>query len=73
MPYCNTYIMKQHEQETQEEKSYEFLYYIFGLVTGVFTGAILDVGMIWALVGGVLGLLSAALFLKVFVKGREEI
>lgn len=62
-----------HQHEQEEEKSYDFLYYIFGLVTGVFTGAILDVGMIWALVGGVLGLLSAGLFLKVLVKGREDI
>ena len=62
-----------HQHEQAEEKSYDFLYYIFGLVTGIFTGAILDVGMIWALVGGVLGLLSAGLFLKVLVKGREDI
>ncbi|WP_158990734.1 hypothetical protein [Mucilaginibacter sp. L196] len=59
-----------HQQE--EEKSYDFVYYLLGLVTGVFTGAILDVGMIWALVGGVLGLLSAGLFLNVLVKGRGE-
>jgi hypothetical protein len=56
----------------EEEKSYDFVYYLLGLVTGVFTGAILDVGMIWALVGGILGLLSAGLFLNVLVKGREE-
>jgi hypothetical protein len=59
-----------HQQE--EEKNYDFVYYLLGLVTGVFTGAILDVGMIWALVGGVLGLLSAGLFLNVLVKGRGE-
>lgn len=62
--------MAHHHQE--EEKNYDFLYYLIGLATGVFTGAILDVGMIWALVGGVLGLLSAGLFLKVLVKGRNE-
>jgi len=56
----------------EEEKNYDFVYYLLGLLTGVFTGAILDVGMIWALVGGVLGLLSAGLFLNVLVKGREE-
>jgi uncharacterized membrane protein len=67
--------MNQHEQqqENEEAKNFDFLYYIIGLATGVFTGAILDVGMIWALVGGVLGLLSTALFLKIFVKGRQEI
>ncbi|WP_183575447.1 hypothetical protein HDF18_16110 [Mucilaginibacter sp. X5P1] len=62
--------MAHHHKE--EEKSYDYLYYVLGLVTGVFTGAILDVGMIWALVGGVLGLLSAAFFLNVLVKGRED-
>ena len=67
--------MNQHEQqqENEEAKNFDFLYYIIGLATGVFTGAILDVGMIWALVGGVLGLLSTALFLKIFVKGRQEV
>ena len=59
-------------EHQEEEKNYDFVYYLLGLVTGVFTGAILDVGMIWALVGGVLGLLSAGLFLNVLVKGREE-
>ncbi len=62
-----------HQHEQEEEKSYDHLYYLLGLVTGIFTGAILDVCMIWALVGGVLGLLSAGLFLKVLVKGREDI
>jgi len=62
--------MAHHKEE--EEKSYDFIYYVLGLVTGVFTGAILDVGLIWALVGGVLGLLSAAFYLNVLVKGREE-
>ena len=59
-------------EHQEEEKNYDLVYYLLGLVTGVFTGAILDVGMIWALVGGVLGLLSAGLFLNVLVKGREE-
>jgi len=62
--------MAHHKEE--EEKSYDFIYYVLGLGTGVFTGAILDVGLIWALVGGVLGLLSAAFYLNVLVKGREE-
>jgi hypothetical protein len=63
--------MAHHKEE--EEKSYDFVYYLVGLVSGIFTGAILDVGMIWALVGGVLGLLTAGFFLHVLVKGREEI
>jgi uncharacterized membrane protein len=67
--------MNQHEQheEQEEAKNFDFLFYVIGLATGVFTGAILDVGLIWVLVGGVLGLLSTALFLQIFVKGREEV
>jgi hypothetical protein len=61
-----------HQHEQEEEKSYDYLYYVVGLITGLFTGAILNVGMEWALVGGVLGLLSAGLFLQILVKGRER-
>jgi hypothetical protein len=63
--------MKQHHDE--EQAKYDYIYYLVGLIAGVLTGAVLDVGMIWALVGGVLGLLTAALFLNVLVKGREDI
>lgn len=62
----------EHHKEKEEEKSYDFVYYIVGLASGIFTGAILDVGLIYALVGGVLGLLTAGLFLKIFVQGRGE-
>jgi hypothetical protein len=61
--------MKYHEEEA---KSYDYVYYLVGLVSGIFTGAILDIGLIWALVGGVLGLLTAGLFLSVLVRSREE-
>jgi hypothetical protein len=63
--------MKQYHDE--EQAKYDYIYYLVGLIAGVLTGAVLDVGMIWALVGGVLGLLTAALFLNVLVKGREDI
>jgi len=61
-----------HQHEQEEERSYDYLYYVVGLITGLFTGAVLNVGMEWALVGGVLGLLSAGLFLQILVKGRER-
>jgi hypothetical protein len=63
--------MKHHEEN--EQAKYDYIYYLVGLIAGVLTGAVLDVGMLWALVGGVLGLLTAALFLNVLVKGREDI
>ncbi|MBS7565620.1 hypothetical protein KHS38_14505 [Mucilaginibacter sp. Bleaf8] len=55
-----------------EDKSYDSYFYIIGLVAGLFTGAIVNQGFIYIPVGAVLGLLTAALFLKVLVKGRQE-
>jgi hypothetical protein len=60
--------MKHHE----EEKSYTYVYYLVALITGLFVGAIIDVGFVWIPVGGVLGLLSAAFFVNVLVKGRGD-
>ncbi len=54
--------MKHHE----EEKSYTYVYYLVALVTGLFIGAK------WIPIGGVLGLLSAAFYVNVLVKGRGE-
>lgn len=56
----------------KEDKSYDSYFYIIGLVAGLFTGAIVNQGFVYIPVGGVLGLLTAALFLKVLVKGRQE-
>jgi hypothetical protein len=61
--------MKHHEEE---EKSLDFVFYLVGLVSGLFVGAIIDVGFIWIPVGGVLGLLTAGFFVTVLVKGRGE-
>ena len=61
--------MKHH---TTEEKSYDYLYYVVALITGLFVGTIIEKGPIWILVSGVLGLLSAAFFLNVLVKGRGD-
>jgi hypothetical protein len=62
--------MEHHEEK---EKSYDFVYYLVGLVSGLFTGAVLDVGFKYVVLGGVLGLLTAALFLRVLVKNRGDI
>jgi hypothetical protein len=61
-----------HEEEKKEEINFNALYYLVGLLSGLFIGAILDKGYTWIFVGGVLGLLTAALFLAVFVRGREQ-
>ncbi|MDB5060507.1 MAG: hypothetical protein JWP67_350 [Mucilaginibacter sp.] len=63
--------MSQHHQE--EEKNYDYFFYLIALVCGMFVGAIVERGFIWIPVGGVFGLLTAAVFLKFLVKGREEV
>lgn len=60
--------MKNH----QKEENYDSLYYLIGLGAGAFTGAVIEKGFNWVLIGGVLGLLTAAFFLNVLVKGRED-
>ena len=62
--------MAHHHEE--KEKSINNLYYLVGVVCGLFTGAVIEKGITWIIVGGVLGLLTAALFLQVFVRGREQ-
>jgi len=62
--------MAHHHEE--KEKSVAPLYYLVGAVCGIFTGAVIEKGITWVVVGAVLGLLAAALFQQVFVRGREQ-
>jgi CRISPR/Cas system-associated protein Cas5 (RAMP superfamily) len=55
-----------------KEENHDSYFYIIGLLAGAFTGAVVNQGFIYIPVGAVLGLLSAALFLKVLVKGRQN-
>jgi len=59
-------------EEKQEEISYDYIYYLVGLFSGLFIGFILDSGFIWIPILGVVGLLFAAFFLVVFVRGRGK-
>jgi hypothetical protein len=58
-----------HHEEKENVDSY---FYIIGLLAGLFTGAVVNQGLIYIPIGGVLGLLTAVLFLKVLVKGRQS-
>jgi len=62
--------MSHHHNE--EEKSYDFLFYLIGLLAGMFTGFVLDGSFIWIPVLGIVGLLFAGFFLNAFVRGRGE-
>lgn len=65
--------MSHHHHPHHEEKNYDYVFYLVALLAGMFTGAIVERGFIWIPVGGVFGLLTAAVFLKFLVKGREEV
>jgi membrane associated rhomboid family serine protease len=64
--------MAHDHKDKKEEINFKALYYLTGLVCGLFTGWVIDKDLIWILVGGILGLLTAALFQQVFVRGREQ-
>ncbi|MGZ3765222.1 MAG: hypothetical protein ACXVB0_09955 [Mucilaginibacter sp.] len=64
--------MAHHQKEEKEEINFNALYYLVGMLSGMFVGLVIDKGFTWIFVGGVLGLLTAALFLSVFVRGREQ-
>lgn len=61
--------MSHHE----EKENYDYIFYLVALVSGMFVGAIVERGFIWIPVGGVFGLLTAAVFIKFLVKGRENV
>ncbi|MDB5090818.1 MAG: hypothetical protein JWR09_4812 [Mucilaginibacter sp.] len=61
--------MTHHEEE---EKSYDYIYYLVGLLSGLFTGIVIDTSFILIPILGIVGLLFAGFFLNVFVRGRGK-
>jgi len=61
--------MKHHDKK---EENLDYVYYLVGLLSGLFVGFIIDRGFTWIPVGGVLGLLTAAFFLNVLAKTSED-
>jgi hypothetical protein len=61
-----------HHHNEEEEKSNDYLYYLVGLLSGLFTGAVIDNGFILVPILGIFGLMFAGFFLNVFVRGREK-
>lgn len=61
-----------HHPKAEKKENLDYVYYLVGMLSGLFVGAIINVGLVWIVVGGVLGLLSAAAFVKVLAKGSEE-
>ncbi len=60
-----------HHHHKQEENQDSY-FYLIGLLAGLFVGAVVNQGFIYIPVGAVLGLLTAAVFIKFLVKGRYD-
>jgi len=58
-----------HETEKINDKN---LYYLIGLLTGLFIGATLEGSWLWIPILAIVGLLFTAFFLTVLVKGRAD-
>ena len=56
----------------EEDKSYDQYFYLVAMLVGLFVGAIIERGWVYIPFGAVLGLLSAALFIKFIVRGRID-
>ncbi len=59
-------------QETEEVKSFDNLYYIVGLIAGIIIAYIVNGTFLWALIGAVLGLLSAGFYIKKVAPNDSE-
>jgi len=57
---------------TEDNKnSFEWVWYVLGLLTGMLSMLSVTTGFGWVLLGGILGLIFAGVFLNKIVKGRE--
>ncbi len=56
----------------KEQQNYDKLYYTVGLLAGLFTGVVINNGIIFIIIMGIFGLLFTAFFVQLLVKGRED-
>jgi hypothetical protein len=61
-----------HHHQQEEEKSNYSVYYLVGILSGLFAGVTLEGSWVWIPVLGVFGLLFTAFFVSLLVKGRES-
>jgi F0F1-type ATP synthase assembly protein I len=60
-----------HHHATTQIKD-ENIYYIIGVLSGLFIGATLEASPWWIPILAIVGLLFTAFFLTVFVRGRAD-
>ncbi len=54
----------------ENNNSFDWVYYVLGLFFGILTGAVISGSFGYSLLGGIIGFITAALFLNKIVKGR---
>ena len=55
----------------ENKKSFEWVWYVLGLFTGVLSMLSVTTGFGWLVLGGISGLIFAGVFLNSIVKGRH--
>ena len=56
--------------EQENNNSFDWVYYVLGLVCGIVTTLAITTNFFWALFGGILGFIFGAVFLNGIVKDR---
>lgn len=56
---------------TENKNSFEWVWYVLGAVTGMLAVIAVTTNIGWLLLGGIIGLIIASLFLNNIVKGRQ--
>jgi hypothetical protein len=55
----------------ESTESFDWVYYVLGIVAGILTAASITGSILYSLLGGIIGLVISALFLNKVVKGRS--
>lgn len=54
----------------ENKTSFDWVYYVIGLVFGILTAAVISGGFLWSIFGGILGFIGSVIFVNAIVKGR---
>jgi L-lactate permease len=55
----------------ESKQSFDWVYAVLGLITGILTFAVVSGSILWSIIGGIIGMVLASLFLNKVVKGRS--
>jgi hypothetical protein len=55
----------------ESKQSFDWVYSVLGVITGILTFWVVSGSFLWAIAGGIIGLILSSLFLNKIVKGRS--